>query len=234
MDGAELDHYLGLGWYRIGQSFMTTDFISNDDKFAPVFWLRIDLRRYKPTRSARRIIDRNKNFDIFIKPFEITSEIEALFQSYRNSVDFALPRTVHDYLLDGGNENAYDSRLITVRDEGELLAAGYFDVGQKSTTGILHFANPKYSRLSLGKFLFLVEIEYARQKGFDFYYPGYLSTEFAKFDYKLFADRSSTEVFLRQTMRWHDYIETAPKLARWGKKITAAANKVYRLVPGAE
>lgn len=231
MAGAELDHYLALGWYRIGQSFMTTDFIGHENQFVPVFWLRIDLARYAASRAARRIVERNRRFDIVIKPFAITAEIESLFKIYRESVDFSLPQTVNDYLLDGGSMNAYDTRLIEVRDGKELIAAGYFDLGKIATTGILHIGHPERQNLSLGKFLYLVEVEYSIKQGYRYYYPGYLSTEFAKFDYKLFADKYATEVFLRQTMRWHDYLATAPKLHRWGKKVTAAANKVYRLVP---
>lgn len=225
MAGELLDRFLAAGWYRIGQSFITTDLISHGDLLVPVFWLRIDLARYRASRSARRILTRNAGFSVAVKPFAITTEIEQLYAVYRESVSHFLSPTAREYLLDAEDRNAFDTRLIEVRDRGRLIAAGYFDLGERCSTGILHLFDPAYERFSPGKLLYLEEIRYSLETGHHFYYPGYLSTEIDKFDYKLFADRDSTEVYLRPLRRWLPYNQTQAKLKRWGSKITAVTGR---------
>ncbi|MBN8219320.1 MAG: GNAT family N-acetyltransferase [Spirochaetes bacterium] len=234
MDGRLLDEGLARGWYRIAQSFITTDLITNGDTLVPVFWLRIDLGRYKPSRAAKRIAAKNAPYRLEIKPFAITEEIESLYQTYRASIDFWMSDSVAEYLLGNGSNNAFDSRLIELRDGERLIAVGYFDVGEKTNTGILHFYDPQYAAVSPGKYLFLAEIEYALQRGYDYYYMGYLCRGNAKFDYKLFADRRSTELFLRRRREWKPYDAMEAKINRWAPRITRAANRIYKLMPAGD
>ncbi|HRP69461.1 MAG TPA: hypothetical protein PLY93_08015 [Turneriella sp.] len=232
--GKSLDNGLAHGWYRIGQSFSTTDLIVVQEQLLPVFWLRIDLKRYTPSRSARRILKKNQDFSVAILPFKITPEIENLFAAYRAGIDFSMSETVAEYLLDNEQYNAYDTYLIEVRDKDRLVAVGYFDVGKKTNTGILHFYDHALGDFSLGKFLFLLELEYGLTHGFDYYYMGYLCKGDTKFDYKLFADRNSTEVYLRALNRWLPYNAMDKKISRWGEKIIDTCRRSYRLVPTEE
>lgn len=234
MDGRLLDEGLARGWYRITQSFITTDLITSGDQLVPVFWLRINLKSYKPSRSARRIAARNAKYNVAIKPFAIDSEIELLYQRYRSCIDFSMSESVKEYLLGEGNSNAFDSRLIEMRDGERLIAVGYFDIGARTSTGILHFYDPAYAHESLGKFLFLREIEYSLQQGHDYYYMGYLCRGNAKFDYKLFADRRSTELFLRRGMQWKPYDAVEERINRWSPRIIRAVNRIYKLVPASD
>lgn len=231
MAGRLLDEGLARGWYRITQSFITTDLITHGDQLVPVFWLRIDLKRYRASRSARRIAAKNAQYRLEIKPFAVTDEIEALYKTYRRSIDFSMSETVHEYLLGDGITNAYDSRLIEVRDGDRLIAVGYFDLGERTSTGILHFYDPALADQSLGKYLFLAEIEYSLREGHDYYYMGYVSRGNPKFDYKVFADRRSTELFLRPVGKWLPYEAMEPKINRWAPRIIEAVNRLYKLVP---
>lgn len=234
MDGALLDEGLARGWYRITQSFITTDLIGHENKLIPVFWLRIDLARYRPSRSAKRIAAKNSRYKVEIKPFAINDEIEALFEAYRTSIDFDMSESVATYLLKEGSPNAFDSRLIEVRDGGRLVAAGYFDLGARASTGILHFYDPALAHDSLGKYLFLIEIEDALSRGFDYYYMGYLCYGNTKFDYKVFADRRSTELYWRRADSWRPYEQSAPIIERHGAQLLHAINRRYKLVPMGE
>lgn len=229
--GELLDRFLAAGWYRIGQSVITTDLITHDATLIPVFWLRIRLSTYRPSSSARRIRRRCAHLQVRISPFTITPEIEALYARYRESVSHTVPPSAHEYLLDAQCNNAFDSRLIEVRDAGRLVAAGFFDVGAGCSAGILHIYEPGRARFSPGKHLYLEAIEYSLQQGHQYYYPGYLSPETEKFDYKLFADPCSTELYLRPLRRWVPYSEVAHKLRRWGRRVTAVTRR-HRLPHG--
>ncbi len=231
MAGELLDQFLADGWYRIGQSLITTDLITHNDLLIPVYWLRVRLSTYKPSGSARRIRRRCAHLKSSILPFAISPEIEALYARYRESVSHTISPSVHEYLLDAEWHNAFDSRLIEVRDNGRLVAAGYFDLGARCSTGILHIYDPRFKQLSLGKLLYLEEIDYSLRAEHHYYYPGYLSPGTEKFDYKLFADPESTELFLRPLQRWVPYANVAHKLRRWGDRVTAVTRR-HRLPHG--
>ena len=81
----------------------------------------------------------------------------------------------------------------------------YFDVGEKCIAGILNFYNPAYIKYSLGKYLMLKKLDFARDNNFDFYYTGYISTETNKFDYKIFPDENAMQVFLPVQKQWLPY-----------------------------
>jgi arginine-tRNA-protein transferase len=225
MAGELLDRFLAAGWYRIGQSVITTDLITHGDILVPVFWLRLRLATYRPSRSARRIRRRCAHLQTEILPFSITPEIEELYRRYRESLSHSISPSVHEYLLDAEWNNAFDSRLIEVRDAGKLVAAGYFDLGARCSTGILHIYEPGLAPLSLGKLLYLEAIDYSLSHGHHYYYPGYLSPGTEKFNYKLFADPGSTELFLRPLRRWVPYANVAHKLGRWGEMVTAITGR---------
>jgi arginine-tRNA-protein transferase len=225
--GEILDKFLAAGWYRIGQSLITTDLITQDEILVPVFWLRLRLSTYQPSRSARRIRRRCAHLQTKILPFAITPEIEALYARYRESIPHTITPSVHEYLLDAEWNNAFDSRRIEVRCADRLVAAGYFDVGARCSTGILHIYEPSLPRLSLGKLLYLEELDFSLSQKYDYYYPGYLSPCVSKFDYKLFADPDATEVFLRPLQRWVPYKSVAHKLSRWAGRVTSVMQR-YR------
>jgi len=99
----------------------------------------------------------------------------------------------------------FDTGVIEVRDGTCLVAAGIFDNGQESISGIMNFYNHGYKRYSPGKFLMLQKILYARKQGKRWYYPGYIVYGYPKFDYKLFADEKAAEVYVAEANEWHRY-----------------------------
>lgn len=221
MAGELYDRFLAAGWYRIGQSMITTDLITQAYLLVPVYWLRIRLDDYQPSRSARRIARKCSHLSVHILPFAITPETERLYACYRESISHAIAPTAHEYLLDTERKNAFDSRRIELRDGNTLCAVGFFDLGARASTGILHIYHPDYAHLSPGKMLYLATLDYSRQQGLAYYYPGYISPSTRKFDYKLFADPASTEVYLRPLARWVPYLQVRRKLPRWGDRVTA-------------
>ncbi len=199
---AQLDMYLEAGWYRMQQHVFTTDLISKDNRFIPVFWLRHVVANYQPSTTHKKIIAANKRFTVGVAPLVITDELEELYQQYRNSVDFDISTTIQESLLGEADTSIFQSLCITVRDGTKLIAAGVLDDGHNSIAGILNFYNPAYATKSLGKFLMLQKMKYAQQQGKQFYYTGYMSTAFSKFDYKLMLGTATTEVYKRQAEAW--------------------------------
>lgn len=208
----ELDNYLKEGGYRIGQTLYKFDFTILWDGLYSVHWLRIDLNRIRWGRAPRKILRKNEKFSVVFKPFYISEELEALYKSYKNSVDFESSNSVFEYLHHEGTKNMFDTRVVEVRDGDKLIAAGYFDCGEKSLAAILNFYEPNYRQKSLGKFLFLQQILYGQQQKMNWLYPGYLVNNNARFDYKLFADEAATEVYHRKTDIWLPFSWPLPDL----------------------
>lgn len=202
MTGCELDDYLAMGWFRMGQTIFTTDFIPINNGIHPVYWLRFIVQRVNYGKKQQRLFSINKEFTIVVRPFLLSEEIEELYALYRTTIDFDAPLTVESFLLDGAIDSIYDTQLIEIRDAGRLIAAGIFDNGDNSIAGIMNFFDPAYKTKSLGKYLMLLKINYAIESGKQYYYPGYIAGGFSKFDYKLFPDPAAAEIYDASREEW--------------------------------
>jgi len=207
--GDVLDNFLSRGWFRIGSMIYTVDHAVFEKKLYPVYWLRYNVKRINLCRKNIKLISENSSFEISCRPLELTSEIEQLFEKYRSGVKFKLPAGLNTILSDASC-TTFESRLMTVRDNGRLIAAGIFDVGESAMEDIINFYDPAYKRYSLGKFLMLRKYQYCLENGYDYYYPGYYLPGQEVMSYKLFLDKAATEVYLLDGGIWisHRQFET--------------------------
>lgn len=204
LTGTELDAYLERGWYRMQQEVFTTTHVALPD-FYRVHWLRYAIDNIVPRPTHRKIRNLNQDFRISVEPFRgITAEEEWLYQRYRSSITFDGADSIHECLLDSNdlNRNIFDTRCFQVWDEERLIAGGYLDLGQTSGAGILNFFDPDYRRYSLGKFLMLLKLDYLRNNGYQYYYPGYVVAGLPKMDYKLFLGEDVAEYFDADHQVW--------------------------------
>lgn len=208
----ELDILLSKGWYRMGQGIFTTNYLQKSDLAYRVFWLRYHLKKVHFGKSQQKIKSINKGFTSTIKTLELTDELEALYTKYKSAISFDAAASVQYWLFMDQTKNVYNTRMIEVRDENKLIAAGIFDVGCNSMAGIMNFYDPDYKKYSLGKYLILLKIEEAIASGMHWYYPGYIVSGYPKFDYKLFADKNAAELFIPELMAWVGYHPTIPEL----------------------
>jgi arginine-tRNA-protein transferase len=206
MIGEELDEFLEMGWYRMGQSIFTTDFISPGDIYYRVFWLRYSLNKIVLSKSQQRLKNRLKQFDVSVKPLEITAEIEKLYADYKTGVNFTAAESVHYWLYgDEQSSNVFETELIEIRDNGKLIAVGVADLGSESLAGIMNFYHPEYKRFSLGKYLMILKIELGQRRNMQWYYPGYVVFKRPEFDYKLCFNNNAVEVLIPELDGWQLY-----------------------------
>ncbi|QJW92380.1 arginine-tRNA-protein transferase [Spirosoma taeanense] len=202
MKGSKLDLCLSLGYFRMHQDIFTCRYLVFDNTIFPVHWLRFVLNRVEYGPKQRRLLRSNEMFSVVVKPFIITPEVEALYSLYKSSVDFEAPESVRFWLLNGARYDAFESYAVEVRDGDRLIAVGVFDNGDQSIAGIMNFYHPAYRKHSLGKYLMLQKINYARLQQKQYYYPGYIVSNYPKFDYKLFPGEAATEVFDDTKSQW--------------------------------
>lgn len=79
-----------------------------------------------------------------------------------------------------------EAREVCVYGGGgeKLLAASFFDVGERSVSAVCAMFEPEETRRSLGIFTMLLVIRHAIAAGKKFYYPGYAYEGNSFYDYK--------------------------------------------------
>ena len=198
------DRYLAHGWFRMYDTMFTTDVIELDEQVLQVHWLRYRVSTMRLGKGQKEIVTRNRKFSLRYKPLVLNDETEALFAMYKVMKPFVGYTSLFQAFGSGGL--VFDTMVAEVRDENEvLIATGIFDTGKDSIAGIMNIYHPGYAKYSLGKFLIMAKINYCAVNRIPLYYPGYITQSPSRFDYKLFPDKQSTEVFVSDTGEWVPY-----------------------------
>ncbi len=200
----ELDDYLSKGWFRMGQAVFTTNFLNFKNQFYSAIWLRVELNHYSPDPTFRKLLKLNSSFRVEFNKCDINQKKEDLFALYRQSVSFDASESIHQQLL-GSNSNSetvYDTHEICVYDGNKLIAAGFFDIGKTAAEGISSFYHPDYKKYSLGKFLIYSKIQYCKNLGLEYFYPGYFVPGYKAFDYKLSIGTKDLHFFSFVLKKW--------------------------------
>ncbi|MCB0661802.1 MAG: GNAT family N-acetyltransferase [Saprospiraceae bacterium] len=186
-----LDQYLAMGWYRMGLTIFTTHFLFFDHEILSAIWLRVPLSNYHFKKSLRKVINKAKSeFTVSYRKANLDEEREALYRKYTTAFKGRLPVTLRSSLLDGENMNPFNSFEVNVHHGDKLIAYSIFDSGRNSITSITGVYDPDYSQYSLGLFTMLMEIEYAMEHGYEYFYPGYFVPGNERFNYKLRTGQS--------------------------------------------
>ncbi len=185
LTGQELDHYLNRGWFRMGQTIFTTNFAHVKDQMLSTIWLRVPLRDYKRDATHTKLLKRNTNFKTSIQLASITEEKEALYSRYRESLPFTVSESLHHLLFGKEDASVYTTYEVTLHDQDKLVACGFFDLGGNSAEGIVSYYDPEYKKYSPGKYLIYSKIQFCKELGLEFFYPGYFVPGNPYFDYKL-------------------------------------------------
>lgn len=172
------------GWRHFGTHFFRYNLGIHDFDVRVVIPLRIRLRDFSFSKSQRRVLNRNRDLIFVIRPLEITSETERLFHRHKKRFKSGVPTSIYDFLDKNSATMPGDAKELVVFDEGALIAASYFDIGNVAVSGIYGMFEPTIDRRSLGTFTLLKEIEFAIQSGKEFYYLGYAYKGASFYDYK--------------------------------------------------
>jgi leucyl-tRNA---protein transferase len=207
LSGAELDHFLELGWYRMHQSLFTTSHVDLNDLYR-VHWLRYAIPSIHTHRSHTRLRNRNKNFMFTIEDFStVRTDHQELHSRYRASIDFDGALSIRECLFSSSStdQSIFKTKCLSVFDGDKLIAGSYFDLGQHTAASILNFYDPLYAKHSLGKYMILLTIDFLRDNHYHFYYPGYVVEGLSKMDYKLFLGREVATYFDPITITWKNF-----------------------------
>lgn len=197
-----LDLLLASGWRHFGTFFFRYSLIPAQGRIREVIPLRIRLDRFTPSRSQRRILRRNQDLSVVIRPSLIDDTREDLFDRHKQRFTDNVPDSLHDFLSDQPATIPCTNHEICAFLDDRLVAVSFLDLGRSSASAVCAIFEPDLSARSLGIFLILRGIEYAKSLDLKYYYPGYAYRGASHYDYK--KGFSGLEM-LDWSHGWRDY-----------------------------
>ena len=190
----ELNDLLTHGGFRRSQSIAYRPACEHCRACVSVRVLAAD---FQPTRSMRRIAERNHDLVGDMRTAVPTSEQYSVFRAYldsRHRDGGMADMTVLDYAM-MVEDSHVETRMveyrrrgpdsaITGRGGGDLIAVALTDVLSDGLSMVYSFFEPDQAIRSLGTFMILDHIARARRMGLPYVYLGYWVAGSRKMDYK--------------------------------------------------
>ncbi|MDX2032777.1 MAG: arginine-tRNA-protein transferase [Blastocatellia bacterium] len=180
----QMDLLWARGWRHFGAYFFRYSIAEHADGLKRVVPLRIDLEKFAPSRSQKRILARNRDLSVVIRDAFIDEVKEDLFYSHRERFKDNIPDSIYTFLSDAPATEPCTNREIAVYDGERLIAVSFLDIGARATSAVYAMFDPTESNRSLGIFTMLEAIAYSKQLNCRYYYPGYAYREPSVYDYK--------------------------------------------------
>ena len=184
-DGRQMDALWAEGWRHFGPVFFRYRRWRHGGRSLTITPLRLDLARFSPSRSQRRVVARNRGLRVEVRPTAPDRETFEMFEAHRRRFRADVPESLHDFLSPlAPSEVPCRNETIRVYAGGRLVAAHFLDVGGRATSSVYSMFDPAESRRSLGVYTILLAVDYSRRLGCRHYYPGYATRETSPYDYK--------------------------------------------------
>ena len=201
---AAMDRYWADGWRHFGILFFRYSSAFHDGKRFTVLPLRIDLELFAPRRSQKRVLAKNNDTEIRLRPSFVDTEKTALFLHHRRRFRKDAPSSLDDFLSPDPATIPCRNLELCVYLQSKLLGVTFLDLGATATSAVYAIFEPTEAKRSLGIFMILESIEFSRRQGYRYYYPGYAYREPFTYDYK--KNFAGLEYF-DWTGRWCPYVK---------------------------
>lgn len=184
VSAARMDALWAGGWRHFGWYFFRYRTAWHGEKRFTVVPLRTVLERFAPSRGQKRVLARNRDVEVVIRPAFVDREKERLFRRHVVRFSENAPRSLYDYLSPAPATSPCANHEVALYLDGRLVGATFLDVGERATSAVYAMFEPEESRRSLGIFMMLESIRYSSELGCRHYYQGYAYREPFVYDYK--------------------------------------------------
>jgi arginine-tRNA-protein transferase len=179
-----LDQLWAHGWRHFGPEFFRNSVSEHNGLLYHIQPLRVPLAQFQPGKRFRKILRRNSDLRVEFKATELTADDHALFLAHKARFKFDPPETLEDFLGPMPSRIPCENVACRVYEGERLVAVSFLDVGERAGSSVYASFDLERSHLGLGYFTMLMEIEFGRQRGWTWYYPGYAYHEPSFYDYK--------------------------------------------------
>jgi arginine-tRNA-protein transferase len=201
---ADMDELWAEGWRHFGIIFVRYGSAFHGAKLYSVLPLRVDLERFTLTRSQKRIIAKNQDVELIVRPSFVDEQKQALFEKHRLRFDENTPTSLYNFLSEFPDSVPCPNVEVCVYLGRRLIAVTFLDVGELATSGVYAMFDPAEAKRSLGILMILHSIQFSRQRCCRYYYPGYAYREPFSYDYK---KRFTGLEYLDWTTGWLPYVQ---------------------------
>src|SRR5262245_43905203 len=94
----QMDVLWAQGWRHFGTYFFRYSIALNWGKIHTVIPLRLDLTKFNPSRSQKRVLARNQDLKIIIRDTCIDGLKESLFNTHSSRFKENIPDSLYDFL----------------------------------------------------------------------------------------------------------------------------------------
>jgi leucyl-tRNA---protein transferase len=184
VDPGGMDELWEDGWRHFGAIFFRYRTWEHAGRGLAVTPLRVDLERFAPSRSQRRVLARNRDLRVEVRPTKLDDETRRMFLLHRERFREQVPDSLDNFLSHSPASVPCRNETIRLYSGSRLVAAHFLDTGDRATSSVYSMFDPSESRRSLGVYTILVAAELSRRAGRRHYYPGYATREPSPYDYK--------------------------------------------------
>src|SRR5689334_19122735 len=93
-----MDELWAEGWRHFGPIFFRYRRWQYDGRSLTITPLRLDLARFRPSRSQRRVFARNRDLRIEVRPTALDAEMRRMFEAHRRRFRADVPDSLHNFL----------------------------------------------------------------------------------------------------------------------------------------
>jgi leucyl-tRNA---protein transferase len=180
----EMDQFWAEGWRHFGILFFRYRTAFHGGKQFSVLPLRVALDRFTLTRSQKRVLAKNRETRVLIRPASVDATKEALFSKHVLRYQENVPSSIYDFLSPApASVPCLNVELCIYREE-RLIGVTFLDIGQTATSAVYAMFDPVEEKRSLGILMMLRSIQFSHERGYRYYYPGYAYHEPSAYDYK--------------------------------------------------
>jgi len=181
---ARMDQLWADGWRHFGVIFLRYRTSEHGGRRYSVLPLRIDLECFGLRRSQKRILAKNRDLRVLLRPSSIDPEKEAVFERHRHRFNENVPTSLFNFMSPDPTATPCPNLELCVYHGDKLLGATFLDIGATATSAVYAFFDPAVARRSLGILMMLHSIQFSMERGCRYYYPGYAYREPFTYDYK--------------------------------------------------
>jgi arginine-tRNA-protein transferase len=150
--------------------------------------VRVPVAEFRPSKTQRRIENRNADLSVRAVPCQLTREYYALYERYINQrhADGDMYPPSPDQFFNFLVEGTVDACFYEFRDpQGTLLAVAVSDLLVQGMSALYTFYDPQAERRSLGVYAIIWQIRHTARSGKKWLYLGYWVEACRKMNYKI-------------------------------------------------
>jgi leucyl-tRNA---protein transferase len=178
LNGDELNELLAKGWRKFGTYYFRPS-CAGCSECIPIRVLAGDFR---PSKNQRDVIKKNRSVEVIFGPLNYSEDIYRIYREHSGK-RFGNYPDLDDFLF-----SFYTQSCPALQSEyyldGKLIGAGFLDRTPNALSSVYFVFDTDYSRLSLGTFSAITEIQYAASLGMKYYYLGYYIDSCGRMSYK--------------------------------------------------